>query len=287
MKRLILAAAAAAVMAVSCGCNKDDSKGDSSSGKKNVPDSSFVELEPDIASSDPEIEVTENTFDWLENCSWQADDFSSFMATASCENSAGLPEGSYSSPEVTAKVNGQPCAEASAYLTVTDSTIIMNVSFSGCYVLKDSDIEMTVKDFNSLNTQEDETIDYSDISDETVFEGTVSLKSKAVENFGYLLFLPEQSLGIEQITLGVNSVTLTKCQDIFSSGEPTADVLSVELADGSVVTYDVCTIVPEYDEEDEPTGRYDAIFSFSDMEKVIAPEQVKSVSVNGKTVAEN
>lgn len=291
-KTLAVIIALAAIASTGCNKNKDaenqsvetsDILGDISFSEIGLDDDDFEAVVTPAASR---IQVTENTFDWLADYDIQADDANTYMATFTCLNSSGLEEGIYSSPDVEIKADGNSPASSLAYMMVSDSGISVNVSFSGIYIQKDEEISVTIKNFNALNEPEEgeETVDYNDISDETVFEGTLSFATTASDDFGYIYYEFGEGSGISSISVGQTNATLENCRDMFSDSEVSAEDVVVKLSDGSEISFDSCYKALEYDEEGEVIGEYDLLFSFDDESEEIDLSEFVSISAKGKVL---
>lgn len=283
MKRILALLVAVSTALSMCGCKNDkDSKTDSSKA-----DDSFVEINPEVEVKNYSTEVVSNTFEGFSDFTITSDHTNTFFATLSCDAPEGLADGTYSSPDVTATVDGVPVDDEDklAYIYVSGGKATITVAYFGGYVKKDSQMSVTVKNFNKLlepETEED-IITYYDVSDETVLEGTLSLSTFAENSFGYYRFDAKASGG-NFVELNKNSAAINGAEGIFATATPNAESLVVVLNDSEEISFDVCQQTVIYDGDGNPTDKYNLTFIFSDTEKEINLDDVTDVKINGTSL---
>lgn len=278
MKRIGALLSVAFVAISMCGCNNNkDSKTDSTK-----PTESFVEISPEAHVKSYSTQVVSNTFDGFSDFIISSDHTNTFFTTLTCDAPKGLEDGTYSSPDVTATVDGVPVSDDDrlAYVYVSGGKATVTVAYFGGYVKKGSEMSVTVKNFNKLLEPENEEdiITYYDISNETVLEGTLVLNTYAENSFGYYR-LDASAVGGNYIELNKNSAAIDGAEEIFKDNSPTSEALVVVLNDGEEVTFDVCQQTVIYDEEGNPTNKYNLTFIFSDTNKEINLDDVTDIKI--------
>lgn len=283
MKRIIAMTLSVAVALSMCGCKSKDKKEDKKTAATSLQ---FSEISPDIEVKEKfDIEITENSFSELSEFTSIHNHSSVFFANLMCKTPESLADGIYSSPDVKATVNGNSFdTENMGYIYVSQGKATITISFFAGYVQKNDEISVTIKNFNKLNEPENESdaINYSDVSDEVVLEGTLSIKTTAKEPFGYYKYDISDING-EEFSLANNSASIKGAEGIFSEA-PDVTALVVVLENNEEIVFDFVTQNFEYDEEGEPTDKYDLVFMFKDANKSIDLGKVTDIKINGESI---
>ncbi|MBE6836757.1 MAG: hypothetical protein E7509_02010 [Ruminococcus sp.] len=277
MKKII-ALGLSLLLAISmCGCEDKDKK---DSGKNT---SSFKEISPDVVPQYMNSDFTENTFSTLGEMTLTSDCSNIYYANIYCDAPEGVEQGFYSSPEVTVSVDGVAFdVENSAYINVSSNRAIISVSAYVGYVKKDSEITVTVKNFNKLNNPESH--DYNDVSDEVVISGSFTLKSKTEKNFGHLRYSLEE-LGADNIVISEKTVTINNSLSLLGK-TPDAKSLVIVLKDNSEVTYDSVSTYNSSDDDEKTEDILNVSFYFEDEDKQIDLGEISDVKINGESIIE-
>ena len=273
MKKTLCVVLSALMAVTACGCKNADGK------KKSSPETSSEQ-----ASYQFKTEVTKNTFKELSDFEITSDHSNAFSVMLTCDTPDGLEDGIYSSPEVTASAGEIKCDETLGYITVNGEKSVITLSILSGYVKKGTCLTLTATNFNKLREPENETdyISYDDISDETVLEGTLSVTSVCDESFGYFKSDLSQ-IGGGYITLNELSATITNANGIFKE-EPTCEKLTVELADGTEISFDIMNKSFVYDKNGNQTDEYSLNFIFSDETKTIDLDAVTDIRIDSTSV---
>lgn len=275
MKR-ILALGLSVLLALSmCACDdKDDKK---------TTTTPFKEVSPDIVPQFFTTDISENTFASLGKMEITCNSSNIFYANIYCDAPKGVAEGFYSSPEVTASVDGVAFdVENSAYINVSSERATISVSAFVGYVKEGSEITVSVKNFNKLNEQDDETVDYNDISDEVVISGSLTIKSKSDINFGHLRY-DLSDMGADLITISEKSATVTDALQLLGDA-PEASSLVIVLKDNSEVAFDTTTTYLTTDDDEATPDKTNVSFFFEGEKKQLDLGEIADVKINGTSV---
>lgn len=277
MKKIIALALAALICLSAAACKKSDKDDKYSS----APEKSQGEI---LEGEGFETRITEETFETLGDFIVNSDHSGVYVTTLCCEKPADLADGVYGCPSLSVTVNGKDCPDKLAYMVVSGEVAAVNISFFGGYVEKDSKISVTLTDFNKLNEPEEEgeSVDYDDVSDETVLSGKISLEITAEESFGFLRWDFEDKDGA-RLTVNYTALSFENCEKLFSE-RPTHDSVTVLLSDNTEIKFDNCCIINKLDEEGNQLTQYDAVFNFDDTEKTIDISKVSEVRINGNNI---
>ncbi len=280
MKRIIAVALSLALSLSMCGCKSKDKKKDKKTSATSVE---FHEISPEVEIKEKfDIEITDNTFTRLSNFTSTHNHSTVFFANIMCDAPKELADGIYSSPDVKATVNGKSFDKDNlSYVYVSQGKATITVTFFAGYVKKDDEISVTIKNFNKLNKPEDEgeILDYSDISDEVVLEGSLTIKTIAKENFGYYKY----DINDNELSLVDNSASIKGANEIFGEN-PDLNALVVVLDNNEEITFDFFTQTFITDAEGNPTEKYDLVFMFEDIKKTIDLSKVTDVKLNGESI---
>ena len=284
MKKTLAFAICLAAACAMCGCGEKD--GDKKTTSANNNSDSQIKINAD--SDSPAvfaIEISQITFEGLSDFSVNYSDHSSnFMTAVSCTVPEGLEDGTYTSPDVQAFVNETPCEEELAYIFVTGDSAVINLSFYAGYVPECDEITVTIKDFNKFLEAENEgdMITYYDISDETVLEGSLKLKTTAEESFGYYKF-DISHLGGEYVVLNDVACSVEGADGVFTQ-TPSAEDVVIVMKDKTEITFDNCVQAYVYDEDGNPTEEYSLELCMNDSDVKIDLENVADVIICEQSV---
>lgn len=282
MKKIISMSLSVALALSMCGCGEKDKK----DNKKNSQSSSEINvIQPDVTPQFMDSQLTENTFSFLGEVKVNCNCSNVFYANLFCTAPEGIADGVYSSPDVTATVDGNTFdIENLAYININNGKATVSVSAFVGFVKKDSVITVTVKNFNELNPPEEEgmSVAFDDISDKTVIEGSFTLKSTADEDFGYLRYELLND-DFSYIALNNNTATIHHAQGLLDKNAD-ADCLTVVMSDNSKINFDICVPYIDGDNNDEDNEIYNFVLTFEDKDKTINLGEVKDIMLNGESV---
>ena len=282
MKKIIALSLSLAVAVSMCGCNDKDKKDSKKTTTTSVLE--FVELPPDTYEGF-EIEVTHNSFAGLSDFTTIHNNSSVFFANLVCNAPEGLADGVYGCPDVKATVNGVDFnRENLAYIYVSQGKATITLSFFAGYVKKNSEISVTLNNFNKLREPEnsDDTVSYDETTDEIVLKGSLTIRTTADKDFGYYKF-DLSDLNGGSVSLSDTTATITGAEGVFGENAD-AKALTVILDNGEKVTFDFCTKNHKYDDEGNPTEEYDLVFMFDDSAKTINLASVTDIRINDASV---
>lgn len=286
VKRIIAVLLSLTLAATLCGCNDKDKK-DKKDKKTDTSAIKFEELTPEPVEQAGafDIEITENTFSFIKDCVVTSDSVNDIFISFVCNAPEGVDDGLYSSPEAYASVNGKEVdIENLAYVYVSGPTATVTLSSDLGYVKKGDEIIISVKNFNTLREPEDEEdiVGYTDFTDKVAIEGSLSVKTTATKAFGsYKCDL--SAIGGEELALGEFVCTVTGAFGVFGD-IPKSDVLEIVYEDGTTECFDTVSHNFEYDEDGNPTERYNLTFSFSDDKQSVKLDNISDIRLNGKSV---
>lgn len=283
MKRIIAMTLSLALALSMCGCKSKDKKEDKKTSATSVE---FHEISPEAEPKEKfDVEITDNTFTKLSEFTTTHNHSSVFFANIMCKAPDDIADGIYSSPDVKATVNGKSFDKDNlSYIYVSQGRATITVTFFAGYVKKDDEISVTIKNFNKLNEPEEDgaILDYSDISDEVVLEGALTIKTVAKENFGFYKYDLSDING-EEISLVDSSASIKGANGIFGK-TPDVNAIVVVLDNNEEITFDFFTQTFITDAEGNPTEKYDLVFMFEDTKKTIDLSKVTDIKINGESI---
>lgn len=247
-------------------CNNDGS-----SDKTNTTTDNSLSVSRPIVSTAENIscEIVSNTFENITDMKIYSDYSNVFFSVINAKNTLDVPDGTYSSPNVTATVNGENVTlERTAYINVSGENISMSVSFNGGFVKKGSEIYVSVENFNKLREPKDETdfVGYDEYTDEVVFKGKLEISAKTDVDFGNYCFDYSQN-GAGILVVSGSNASFSDALNVLGTKPSVDDIVLVTKA-GTQIKFDSVSDLHNTDDEGNRLDQYTAIYSFDDDRKV-------------------
>lgn len=269
-----------AVTAISlCGCNDD---GKSNSEEKTDTTVSFVQNSIDPIEEKIPSEIASSTFEGLGEMNIYSDCSNEFFSVIYAKNTLSIPDGIYSSPNVSATVNGKAVElERLAYIIVSGDSINMSVSFNGGFVEKGSEICVTVENFNKLReaVDEDDFVDYDEYTDEAVLEGRLEIKATTNVSFGNFCFDFSDD---ERLVVGNSGASFENALKTLGE-KPNVEQLVLVTKAGTEVKFDKVYDNHYCDEEGNLLEDYTATFFFDDDRRIDLGE-IEDIKLCGESL---